>query len=346
MRSKKSLRDLGELKIIKIIERLIFEKTGKKLIRDDCFFYTLKSEITKEGGPLDNLIFNSDMLVSSTDVPSNMNHYQIGRKSILMNISDLVVKGIAPKGIIISLGLPGGMKLREFRELMNGVIDYCLKWNLDYIGGDLNETKELIINPTVFGIQNNSHIIYRKGMKEGDLLITNGKFGLTGVGFDILINKKGTLDEYPKFKRSIKSVIEIEDLGKEGFILAENHLVTASIDSSDGLFKSLKDLMLSNPNLGFEIDYNQNLIDSEAMKYSKEFDIPLENLVFNGGEEFIHLFTINPKILDKVQAIIQANGGNIFKIGSVISENRIFIIKDNRNIELKNYGFEHFRKTN
>ncbi|MFX1571337.1 MAG: thiamine-monophosphate kinase [Promethearchaeota archaeon] len=344
MRSKERLQDLGEIEIIKILERLLFEKTGKKLIRDDSFFYTLKDQICTKIGPLDKIIFNSDMLVSSTDVPPHMNYYQIGRKSILMNISDLIVKGVIPKGLIISLGLPREMNLTKFKKLINGIIDYSLKWKLDYIGGDLNETKELIINPIVFGFQNNSQIIYRKGMKAGDLLISNGKFGLTGVGFDILINKRGTLNEYPEFKRSIESVIEIKDLGKEGIVLAKNHFASASIDSSDGLFKSLKDLMLSNPNLGFEIDFNQDLIDSEALKYSQDFKIPLEKLVFSGGEEFIHLFTINPKLLSKVQAIIQANGGKIFKIGRVISKNSILMIKDNKEIALKYYGFEHFRK--
>ena len=343
MKNNTTLNNIGEIEIINLIEEIIFQKTKKHLIRDDSFIFSLGDELKPQDDTY--LVLNSDMLVSTTDVPPQMNHYQIGRKAVLMNISDLIVKGIAPKGIMISLGLPRVMNIGEFRELMNGIIDYCLKWNLEYIGGDLNETTELIINPTVFGIQTNSHIIYRNGMKAGDLLISNGKFGLTGVGFDILINKNGTLDKFPKFKRSIKSIIDIKDLGKEGIILAENHLATASIDSSDGLFKSLKDLMLSNPNMGFEIDFNQNLIDPEAIKYSQEFDISLENLVFSGGEEFIHLFTINPKSLDKVQAIIQANGGNIFKIGRVISKDCIYIIKDNKNIELKSYGFEHFRKT-
>jgi len=343
MRSKKNLQDLGELEIIKIIESIIFEKTGKKLIRDDCFWYNLKNHLNNKFGPLEIIIFNSDMLVSSTDVPTNMNFYQIGRKSILMNISDLIVKGIEPRGLIVSLGLPRSMKVREFRELMNGIVDYCLKWNLDYIGGDLNETNELIINPTVFGVQDNSHIIYRKGMKPGDLLISNGKFGLTGVGFDILINKLGTLDEYPKFKRSIKSVMEIEDLGKEGLILAENNLASASIDSSDGLFKSLGDLMLSNPHIGFEIDLNENIIDQEAISYSEEFNIPIEKLVFEGGEEFIHLFTINPQNLRLITSLLKEKEGKIFKMGRVISEKKVNIIKDGVKFELQGHGYEHFR---
>jgi len=68
MKSKKKLQDLGELEIIKILETLIFEKTGKKLIRDDCFFYTLKNHISNEVGPLDNIIFNSDTIFISLSV--------------------------------------------------------------------------------------------------------------------------------------------------------------------------------------------------------------------------------------------------------------------------------------
>ena len=77
-------------------------------------------------------------------------------------------------------------QLLNFNELVAGIIDFCFEWNLDYIGGDLNETKELIINPTVFGFQNRSDIIYRNGLKQGDYLLSNGKFGLTDFLFKFL----------------------------------------------------------------------------------------------------------------------------------------------------------------
>ncbi|MFX1266652.1 MAG: thiamine-phosphate kinase, partial [Promethearchaeota archaeon] len=253
MSQKKYIRDFGELKIIKIIDNLIFEKTGKELIQDDSFFFSLK-ELDFQS----NLILNSDMFVSTTDAPKQMNFHQIGRKSVLMNISDLMVKGVRPKGIIISLGIPKTLSMNFFDELMIGIIDYCKKWNLDYIGGDINKTKELIINPTVFGFKDPSMLIFRSGINRGDILVVNSKFGLTGVGFDILVRKKGNLKKYPKYKRSILSVLEPTDPGEEAYILANNSLATSSIDSSDGLAKSLRDLMLVNPHTGFEIDFNDN----------------------------------------------------------------------------------------
>lgn len=339
MKNNLQIGKLGEKKLLKIIEAVVLKKSGKELLNDDSFFFDFENK-NLDG----NIVLNSDMLVSTTDVPPQMNSYQIGRKSVIMNMSDLLVKGVKPRGLIISLGLPKEMKEHEFIDLLKGIIDCSLKYDVDYIGGDLNETKELIISPTVFGFKKASNIIYRKGAKVGDILIANSKFGLTGVGFNILLKKKGYLKDFPKYKRSIMSVLEPEISGKEAFILSEKNLTTASIDSSDGLYKSLTDLMISNPNRGFELQFDENLIDNEAINYSNEFNVSLEELVLNGGEEFIHLFTINPNDLNEAQKGIQSIGGHIFKIGKIISEEYIYISKEGGKKEIKNYGFEHFIK--
>ncbi|MFX0042143.1 MAG: thiamine-monophosphate kinase [Candidatus Hodarchaeota archaeon] len=341
MENNFKISNLGEIELIQQIEELVYEKTGQKLIRDDCFFFSLANKIKNE--KIGDLVFNSDMLVSTTDVPPQMSAYQTGRKAVLMNISDLIVKGVKPIGIFISLGLPKDMYLRIFRSLISGIIDYCKKLELEYIGGDLNETKEIIINPTVFGIQDPSKLIYRAGIKAGDYLVANRKFGLTGVGFDILLSKSGNIGDFALYQKSINSIIEPDDIGYESYILSENTLATASIDSSDGLAKSLIDLMHSNPNIGFEIEFNEQLIDEEAQNYSNKFKIPLEDLVFNAGEEFIHLFTIDPKDYDTAKKLIRENNGQIYLIGKVISERKIFFLSKGKKNELKYFGFEHFK---
>jgi thiamine-monophosphate kinase len=226
--------------------------------------------------------------------------------------------------------------------MIEGIVDVGKKWNVEYLGGDLNQSKELIINPTVFGFQNNENIIFRSGMNQGDYLVSNGKFGLTGIGFDILLRKKGNIKNYSKYYDAIKSVLEPKDLGGEAYILAENHIATASIDSSDGLAKSLLDLMRSNPNKGFEIDYDENLYATEAIEYSIEFKTNLEELIFNGGEEFIHLFTINPNKYETAIKLIQSKGGTLIKIGKVISDENVYLLKDGKRIQLQSLGYEHF----
>ncbi len=338
MKKNDIISAIGEVKLIRIIEDIILKKTGKELIRDDSFFFEIDNRKDK-----DNLVLNSDMFNATTDAPTQMNFYQMGRKSVLMNISDLVVKGVKPEGLIVSLGLPEDLKVLDFKSLIEGIVDYSKAWNLNYLGGDINSSLELIINPTVFGFKKSNKIIYRKGVKSGNIVAINNKFGLTGVGFDIILNRSGRLEDFSKYKRAIKSVLEPNELGIEGIMLADNDLATASIDSSDGLSKSLKDLLLSIPNLGFEIEFNENLIHPDALQYSKEFQISLEKLVFSAGEEFIHLFTIDRKDFETARKLATSAGGKLFKVGKVIPEEKIYYLKEGKRIELNYQGYEHFR---
>ena len=39
MKNNTHIGNLGEIKLIKLIEELVFKKTGKKLLRDDSFFF-------------------------------------------------------------------------------------------------------------------------------------------------------------------------------------------------------------------------------------------------------------------------------------------------------------------
>ena len=338
MKQNENISFYGESGLIEIIEEVIYSKAGKRLRRDDSFFFKFKYQKEEKC-----LVLNSDMFNATTDAPKQMNFYQMGFKSVLMNISDLVVKGVKPEGMIVSLGLPNELPVVNFKRLIEGIVDYSNRWNLNYIGGDLNSSKEIIINPTVFGFKNPKEIIYRKGIKPGDVLAINNKFGLTGVGFDILLQKDSNIEDFSKYRVAINSVLEPNDLGKEAYILADNKLATASIDSSDGLAKTLKDLYLSNPNLGFEIDFNDNLIHEKAIEYSKEFSTSLEKLIFEGGEEFIHLFAFDPNDFDKAQQLVKTNGGKLLKVGKAISEEKIYFIKKGKKFELKNQGYEHFK---
>ncbi|MFX1238604.1 MAG: thiamine-monophosphate kinase [Promethearchaeota archaeon] len=342
----KKLDSLGEAQLIDIIMEIIYTRTGKQLIRDDCFYFN--DTYSLGSNKIDDriIVLNSDMFVSTTDAPPQMNPYMMGTKSIIMNISDMIVKAVEPKAIIISLGLPKDYKINKFKQLIEGIVDCCKKFNLDYIGGDINETKEVIINPTILGVENKSKIIHREGISIGNILVANGKFGLTGVGLDILILKKGCLSEYPKYKKSIQSVLNPVISSKEAFILAEYNIATASIDSSDGLERSLKELMVSNPGIGFEIDFNENLVEAEALNYAKEYDIPIEKLLFYAGEEYIHLFTIPEEKLEQAIKLMELNKLCLNVVGKVTSTEKIMFLKKKKKIQIKSGGYEHFKEFN
>ncbi len=343
MKRNSTLKDLGEVNLIQLIVDVIFKKTGKSLVRDDSYLYDLPLKINSGMLTSNVLVIHTDMLVSTTDVPSQMSYYQIGRKSIVMNVSDVIVKGVKPKGVVISLGLPGELEVGKFKELIEGIVDYCVKYDLDYIGGDLSQTQEIIVNPTVFGFRDRTRIVRRSGVKPKDIIVANGKFGLTGVGFDILLKRKGKINEFPKYMRSIKSVLEPEISSIEAYALTENRFRLASIDSSDGLSKSIKDLAISNPEVGFEVDFTEEIYDEEARLYSEEFNTSLEDLVLNAGEEYIHLFVVSPKDYENAKSAVEKQGGKLYKVGKITTDKKCVLTKAGKKTDLSSSGYEHFR---
>ena len=337
MSESNTIKDLGEVKLIKMIDEIVHLKYGTHLLKDDAFYHEIRKKRDEN-----TIVFNSDMFVSSTDAPIQMSYFQMGCKSVIMNISDVLVKGVNPKAIIISLGVPSDLKISQFKDLVSGIVDTCHKNNIEYLGGDLNLTKEIIINPCVFGFSHSKNIIHRNKMNVDDIVIISGKFGLTGVGFEILLNQNNQINDLSDYKHSISSVLEPSVDGKIAFMLSKLGYATASIDSSDGLSKSLKDLMLANPNRGFEINFNENLIHEEAKQFSVNYNVPLEKLIFDGGEEFIHIFTIKPENYQKISDLLNSSKNPFYTIGKVIKEEKIYIIQNEQKHELAFDGFEHF----
>src|SRR5690606_16535943 len=129
------------------------------------------------------------MLVEHTDVPTKMTFEQIARKSMVSSISDLVTKGIKPQFALISLGLPTTLKKSEISKLLDGFTLSSKDFEIDIVGGDINESKEIIIDCCMFGtLSSNIDIPRRDGAQEGDLVVVSGIFGYTSSGLKILMD--------------------------------------------------------------------------------------------------------------------------------------------------------------
>ena len=90
---------LGEANLIRRLFRIL-GSWGNDLIGgpDDAVAFPAPSQ------PGMVSVFKTDMLVGKTDVPHQMSMYQAGKKTVVMNASDLFAKGVPPKWAVVSLG--------------------------------------------------------------------------------------------------------------------------------------------------------------------------------------------------------------------------------------------------
>jgi thiamine-monophosphate kinase len=126
---------------------------------------------------------------------------------------------------------------------------------------------------------------------------------------------------------------------KEGIALAETGVLTASIDSSDGLAWSLHELSVAS-NVGFRID-NVPLA-SEAVEFARIFGLnPLE-LGLYGGEEYELVVTVKPEFWDKAESAVEMLGSRLFRIGTVTKEKKLELKTGEGTLTIMPKGWEHF----
>jgi len=285
-------------------------------------------------------VFNTDMLVWSTDIPRGMNHYQAARKAVIMNYSDLGAKGVQPQAFLSNLGIPRDTKADHVEEMAKGFEAGAREYDSYVIGGDTNEAPDIIISGVAFGVAQESKLIKRMGAKPGDILCTTAPFGNTASAFKILLEN---LEAPPSIQDKIlESIYMPQARVKEGIALAESGTATSSMDSSDGLAISLYDLSRSSE-VGFNVE---NLpVTPETVKFAEIHGIDPDRLALYGGEEYELVFTVDPdRLKDAVDALSKV-GCNLQVLGIATEQKNIVLVRKGTEKPIKKGGWDHFTGT-
>src|SRR5690349_9279090 len=67
------------------------------------------------------IITKTDMLVGSTDVPPGMTIREAARKAAVATVSDFAAKGVQPRTLMVSLGIPAPAEKRTVQDVARGL---------------------------------------------------------------------------------------------------------------------------------------------------------------------------------------------------------------------------------
>src|SRR5919107_275145 len=323
---------LNEKEIIDLFYSNLLEKNKTQFrIRDDVSVLSFKDLKKNKVTPLNSstIIIKCDMLVESTDVVKQMKIWQIARKSIVSAVSDMSAKGIKPPYFsLLSLAIPRSWTKNKIKNLILGFKKASKEFGVVYLGGDTNESKELVIDCTLIGFMDSNNIPLRNNAKAGDIVITSGEFGYTSAGLKILLfNSKAII---PSFKKeAISRILLPKPNQKFGTLLGK--YFSSSIDSSDGLGISLYELAKQSK-VDFYID--DIPVPRGLIEFAKNNSLDIYDLIFNGGEEYEILATINPSNLQKVNFLVKKFHLPMFVIGKVMIGSGNVFIKYSNKLEL------------
>lgn len=279
------------------------------------------------------LVLKVDMLVEHTDVPPGMTYRQAARKSVAMCVSDFAAKGVRPDSFLVSLGLKRGVTGREVEEIAEGFHEAEALWGVHLIGGDTNESGELVIDCAMVGF--GSKVVTRTGASVGDVLVVTGPFGLAPSGLKVLTSGAEARKGFRE--KAVESVLRPSPNLKAGLALAP--FLTSAMDSSDGLARSLHTLA-SQSRVGFEL--TKLPMADGVQTFAEANGLDPEKLVLEGGEEYAIVGTVGAKSVGEARRAAEDAGGTLIEIGKATPRGRGVVLKNGRRLRrIRDAGWTH-----
>lgn len=298
--------DIGEKELVKYIIA-----NSKDITPDDTAITQFDST---------NLISTCDMLIQSRHFPDNMSYFDMGFKSVTVNVSDLAAMGANPLGFLLSIAIPKDMELDSFKQIIKGVLAACEFYSIPLIGGDTNEASEIIISGTALGCCDRP--LLKDSYNMGDLIAITGDIGLAALGFQLDVLDNVYVNKALKPKARLKEGIVLKDFA------------TSATDITDGLASELYEI--KKDGFGFMIHEEMLGISDEYKQIANELNLDYLDLILHVGEDFELLFTISKDNLNKLPIDYKV-------IGEVTDSDVVEITLENGFVEyIKNKGYEHY----
>lgn len=282
-------------------------------IGDDCAIIPLSQE--------QSMVITTDMLVEDTHfLRDEITPYELGYKSLAVNLSDVAAMGATAHSSFLSIALPGDITTEWCDRFFEGYRSH----NISLLGGDTTKSAaKIVINVTAIGLVDNANIKLRSGAKVGDKIYVTSTLGDSAGGLRAIL--EGVRADYPELVRTHNLPRPHMDEGQQ---LGTQPQVHSMMDVSDGIASDLRHILKAS-GVGAEIELNRIPI-SEHLNASPWNAL---ELALTAGEDYCLLFTASAGFKTDFHEIGIITATNIAEI--TYTENGIKTSSDY-------HGFTHF----
>ncbi|UCD59124.1 MAG: thiamine-phosphate kinase [Candidatus Hydrogenedentota bacterium] len=275
------------------------------------------------------LLVTVDMMVENDHFSLDWHTpYQVGKKLMESNVSDIIAMGGKPRWAFVSLALTAATQVEFMDELYRGLYDSARRHSVALIGGDTTHGRDLVFNLALLGDVGKNFVRLRSDAVPGDLLCVTGTLGKSEAGLRLLRNGKneGWLEGH------LEPQCRLEWEGR-----AIARYARAMIDVSDGLGSELAHICEESNTGGCIIWENIPLSPGTIKAAQILYDEP-QHYALSGGEDFELVFTIPPANIPD----LRKEFSDFTVVGEILAkEAGIFILKQGHKMELSR-GYDHF----
>lgn len=266
----------------------------------------------------------------------------LGRKSLSVNVSDILVMGGLPRYALLSLALSPAVSVEALDDFIKGFKEVCAEYGIVLAGGDTSSSPhDLMISVALMGEAEPSSIVRRSGASPGDTVFVTGTLGNSSAGLNLLQSGNWSPDDSDHLYL-IERHLNPRPRRDAVRIVVEEALATSMIDISDGLSSELHHVARAS---GVRIRVQEGSLPSSPAlhRHTELTGALLSDYVLHGGEEYEVIFTASPGKAERVRQLISQGRLDATEIGLVYSGIGVVLEQqDGRKVALEPRGFEHF----
>ncbi len=283
---------------------------GKEYLGDDCAVID------------NNYLITSDSQVEGCHFSLDyFKLYEVGRRLVLINVSDIASMAGIPKYIQIILNIPKVFDQYSIKQVYKGIIDTCAEYKITITGGNTTSSQhDLALSATLLGLKHDLGVCQRFNYKNGYDVVVTGTSGLSYTGLKHLENgcRDLTLASVSRHLNPVPRLDEAITMLE----ITKNNL--AMIDTSDSVYESILHLYKISE-LGFNINPDLLPISPETINLSGNLGINPQAVALFGGEDFELLVCLPADLYIDINKAFKMHGYpvQLTKIGQVINNKEV-----------------------
>jgi thiamine-monophosphate kinase len=338
----KTLSDIGEFGLIDRIHKFIeaegIHTPGVTLsIGDDT------AAIKPREGY--ELLVTCDCLVEGRHyLPDHINPIDLGRRAMVVNISDIGAMGGLPLYSLVSLGLREDTLIPDVESMYRGFLEELNPFQASIVGGNITKTEGVnFIDITLLGEVEQGKLMLRSSAEAGDAILVTGFPGQAAAGLKLL--------QHSRIPQEVKDHPLVEEYNtpkhraREGHAIAHSGLAKTMIDTSDGLLADLGHIC-EESEVGADIFQSQLPLSEALIRESKKMKFDPYDMAISDSDDYELIFTCAPDNIPRLRTVIESISDiPVSEIGRITkAKEKIQLVRlDGSKRSVKPSGWDHFK---
>ncbi len=249
------------------------------------------------------LLVTCDCMVEGRHyLPRYISPFDLGRRAMTLNISDIGAMGGRPLYALISLGLKAEILVQDIEDMYRGFLVELNPFGASVIGGNLTQSGNgMFIDITLMGEVEQGKGVRRSGAKAEDAILVTGYPGQAGAGLQLLLQAPD--DPQLLGHPLVKIYNTPSHRAQLGEAIGRAGLATAMIDTSDGFLGDLGHIC-EESGVGAELFQEKIPVSEDLREAARRLHRDPDDFFLGESDDYELVITCRPQDLALLRSVV------------------------------------------